>query len=106
MKAAIVISTNDSETSWNAFRFANFCISKDETVKVFLMGKGVEAEKISNEKFNVKEQMQKFASGKGEIFACGTCIKSRNEEGTELCPVSTMNDLYEMVREADKVVSF
>ena len=106
MKVAIVISTNDSETSWNAFRFANFCIGKGETVKVFLMGKGVEAEKISNDKFNVKEQMEKFIATKGKIFACGTCIKSRNEEGTELCPISTMNDLYEMVKEADKVVSF
>ena len=50
MKIAIVIATNDSETSWNAFRFANFCLGKNEQPKVFLIGKGVEAEQVSNEK--------------------------------------------------------
>ena len=106
MKIAVVISTNDIETSWNAFRFANFCLSKNETVKVFLIGKGVEAEQVSDDKFNIKEQMKTFVSSKGIIFACGTCFKIRNSNGTELCPLSTMNDLYEMVKEADKVVSF
>ena len=106
MKIAIVISTNDSETSWNAFRFANFCLQKGEAVKVFLIGKGVEAEQISNEKFNILEQMEKFVSSKGIIFACGTCFKIRNSSGTELCPLSTMNDLYEMVKEADRVITF
>jgi uncharacterized protein involved in oxidation of intracellular sulfur len=106
MKIAIVISTNDSETSWNAFRFANFCIRKKETVKVFLIGKGVEAEQVSSDKYNIIEQMENFHEAKGEILACGTCFKIRNSSGTELCPVSTMNDLYEMVKEADKIVTF
>lgn len=106
MKIAVIISTNDTETSWNAFRFANFCLSKGETVKVFLIGKGVEAEQVSNEKFNITEQMEKFVSSGGNIFACGTCFKIRNSSGTELCPLSTMNELYEMVKEVDKVVSF
>ena len=106
MKIAIVISTNDTETSWNAFRFANFCIGKNETVKIFLIGKGVEAEQVSNDKFNIKEQMEEFVSSKGEILACGTCFKIRNSNGTELCPLSTMNDLYEIVKETDKVVTF
>lgn len=106
MKITVVISTNDSETSWNAFRFANFSLAKKESVQVFLLGKGVEAEQISNEKFNVIEQMEKFVAAKGEILACGTCLKIRNSSGTELCPLSTMNDLYEMVKESDKVVTF
>lgn len=106
MKVAIVISSNEAETSFNAFRFANFCIEKKEIVKVFLIGKGVEAEQISDKKFNIKDQMEKFVSSNGEILACGTCFKIRNSSGTELCPLSTMNDLYEMTIEADKVVSF
>ena len=106
MKISIVISTNDSENSWNAFRFANFCIGKKEKVKVFLIGKGVEAEQVSNHQFNIKEQMENFVSSKGEILACGTCFQIRNSGGTELCLLSTMNDLYEMVKEADKVVTF
>ncbi len=106
MKTAIVISSNDAETSWNAFRFANFCIGKNDSVKIFLIGKGVESEKISNDAFNIKEQIEKFIAAKGEVFACGTCLKIRNSDGTGLCPISTMNDLYEMVNEADKVVTF
>lgn len=106
MKTVIVISSNDAETSWNAFRFASFCAEKKDEVKVFLLGKGVEAEKISNEKFNIIGQMEKFIDAKGEILACGTCLKMRNSEGTERCPLSTMNDLYELVRNADKVLTF
>lgn len=106
MKIAIIISTNDSETSWNAFRFANFCLTKKDETKVFLMGKGVEAEQLNTEKFNVTEQMEKFVGSGGEILACGTCLKVRNSNGTELCPLSTMADLYDMVHEADRVVNF
>ncbi len=50
--------------------------------------------------------MEKFVTSKGVILACGTCFKIRNSNGTELCPLSTMNDLYEMIKEADKVVNF
>ena len=106
MKLAIVISTNDSETSWNAFRLANFSLTEKDAVKVFLLGKGVEAENIGTETFDVKKQMESFVSAGGQILACGTCLKIRNSRGTELCPLSTMNDLYEMVKEADKVLTF
>ena len=106
MKITIVISTNDSETSWNAFRLANFSLTKKEIVKIFLLGKGVESENIGTEKFDIKKQMENFISAGGQIFACGTCLKIRNSSGTELCPLSTMNDLYEMVKEADKVLTF
>jgi uncharacterized protein involved in oxidation of intracellular sulfur len=106
MKIGIVITVNDSETVWNAFRFANFCIKKNDTVKVFLMGKGVEAEQVSTEKFDVLKQMNEFLQLKGQLLACGTCIKSRNRQEGELCPISTMNDMYELVRDSDKVVTF
>ena len=106
MKIAIVISTDDSETSWNAFRLANFSLTKMDTVKVFLLGKGVEAENIGTDKFDIKKQMESYVSAGGQILACGTCLKIRNSNGTELCPLSTMNDLYEMIKEADKILTF
>ncbi|MBF8304237.1 MAG: hypothetical protein HW399_612, partial [Dehalococcoidia bacterium] len=43
MKFGIIISTNEPETVWNAFRFAVTAQRKKHTVKVFLLGKGVEA---------------------------------------------------------------
>jgi uncharacterized protein involved in oxidation of intracellular sulfur len=106
MKTGIVISVNDPETIWNAFRFANFSLKKNDEVKVFLIGKGVEAENAAIEKFDVKKQMEEFISLKGEIFACGSCLKIRQQETNQLCPISTMNDLYEIVKWSDKVLTF
>jgi len=106
MKIGVIISGNDAETSWNAFRYANFCQGQKDTVKVFLTGKGVEYQAISTDKFNTIEQAEKFLGSGGKILACGTCIKSRNQEGTEMCPINTMKDMYEIVKESDKVVTF
>ncbi len=106
MKVGVIISSNDPETSWNALRYANFCLSQKDAVKVFLIGKGVEYQKISTDKFNTIEQGEKFLQGGGKIVTCGGCIKSRNQEGTEMCPINTMKDMYGIIRESDKVVSF
>jgi len=50
--------------------------------------------------------MQALVDGGGTILACGTCLKLRNSSGSELCPLSTMKDLYEIIRDSDKVVTF
>ena len=104
MKLGIIISTNDAETAWNAYRLANFAVTEGDTVKVFLLGKGVESE-TEHPKYNVKEQVSKFIKG-GEIYACGTCLKSRQMESSETCPISTMKDLYQIIKECDKVINF
>lgn len=106
MKIGIVISSNDAETCWNALRYANFALGQKDEVKVFFMGKGVEYQKIGTEKFDTVEQAEKFLSSGGCIFACGSCIKSRNQEGSAACPLSTMKDMYDIVKESDKVVTF
>ncbi|MDP2812608.1 MAG: DsrE family protein [bacterium] len=106
MKLGIIIYSNDTETVWNALRLANFSLKEKDTVKIFLLAKGVEYETLNNEKFNIKEQAKSFLSNGGEIFACGTCLKSRKSEGSEICPLSTMEDLYAIVKESDKIISF
>ena len=106
MKLGIVIYSNDAETVWNAFRFANFSLKEGDAVKIFLLAKGVEYEKLDSEKFGIKEQTKSFLDKNGKIFACGTCLKSRESEGSETCPMSTMKDLYELVKQSDKVLSF
>ncbi len=106
MKLGIIVYSNESETVWNAFRFANFAVQKEDEVKVFLLGKGVESELLDVAQFQVTEQMQTFVDGGGEIFACGGCLKIRQSEGSEVCPLSTMNDMYEIVNKSDKVVTF
>lgn len=106
MKMGIIISSNDVETCWNALRYANFCLGQNDKVRVFFMGKGVEYQKVGTEKFNTIEQADKFLKAGGKIYACGTCIKARNQEQTEMCPISTLKDMYEIVKESDKVVTF
>lgn len=106
MKIGIIISTNDAETCWNVFRFANFSLNNKDEVNIFLIGKGVEYEQISNEQFNIIEQAEKLLSSGGKIFACGTCLKQRNSAGSNLCPLSTMKDMYKIVSESDKILTF
>ncbi len=106
MKIGIIISSNDAETCWNALRYANFSLGQKDGVKVFLMGKGVEYQEIGTDKFNTVEQAEKFLKSGGKIYACGTCIKSRNQKDSEMCPISTMKDMYDIVKESDKVVTF
>ncbi|RLJ71330.1 uncharacterized protein involved in oxidation of intracellular sulfur [Hydrogenivirga caldilitoris] len=106
MRVGIVVYSNDPETVWNAFRFGVFSLAQGDEVKVFLLGKGVESLGIENEKFNVREQMKLFKENGGEVVACGVCLEVRNSKEGAACPVGSMNDLYELVSWADKVVSF
>lgn len=106
MKIGIVISTNDPETCWNALRYANFCLGQKDAVKIFFMGKGVEYQKTGTEKFNTAEQADGFLKAGGLIYACGSCIKSREQQSSEMCPLSTLKDMYEIVKESDRVVTF
>ncbi len=106
MKIGVIISSNDAETCWNALRYANFCLGQKDEAKVFLMGKGVEYQKVGTEKFNTTDQAEKFFKAGGKVYACGTCIKSREQEGSEMCPISTMKDMYEIVKESDRTVTF
>jgi uncharacterized protein involved in oxidation of intracellular sulfur len=106
MTIGVIISSNDAETCWNAFRYANFSLGQKDEVKIFLTGKGVEYQSISTERFNTIEQAEKFLQSGGKILACGTCIKSRNQQGSEMCPISTMKDMYEIIKESDKVITF
>jgi len=107
MKIGIIISQTNPETVWNAFRLANFSIKQSDEVKIFLIGEGVEYENGSSEKFNIQEQAKEFmASDKAKILACGTCLKLRNQEATNTCPISTMKDLYELIQASDKILTF
>jgi uncharacterized protein involved in oxidation of intracellular sulfur len=106
MNLGLIIYSNDAETVWNAFRLGVFARQQGDTVKVFLLAKGVEAEHLDTDKFKVTAQMQDFVDKGGEILACGTCLKIRQQGSSELCPLSTMKDLYELVKNCDKVLTF
>lgn len=107
MKLGIVIYSTDSEVVWNAFRLGVFALTqRRDRVRVFLLAGGVECETLDTDKFEVTAQMQAFVDAGGVIHACGSCLEIRRQEGTSLCPVSTLADLYDLIQDADKVVSF
>jgi len=105
MKIGIIFSDTDPELVWNALRFANTALLEDHEVNVFLLGQGVEIESMQSEKFNVKEQLEKFNHLNGRMLACGTCIKSRQMQ-FDVCPISTMKDMLKLVEESDRVLTF
>ncbi len=106
MKIGIIVSTNEQEVVWNAFRFGNTSLKAGHGVKVFLINKGVELEVIKNDKYNISEQVSAFIKGSGKILACGTCLKSRQKGGSSICPISTMGELLKLVEESDKLLTF
>lgn len=106
MKIGIIIASNDDETVWNAFRFGCFSLSQGDSVKVFLLGKGVESEAMQSLKFNVPAQMKALVKAGGQIQACGTCLEIRQSEATDMCPLSTMKDMHDIVKNSDRVLSF
>lgn len=108
MKLGIIIYSHDPETVWNAFRLGVVSAKKADTVKVFLLGKGVECQALMMDDmpFPVTEVMKEFVDAGGEVLACDTCLAFRESEGLEMCSVFTIEDLYEVVSGVDRVVSF
>ena len=56
--------------------------------------------------FDVSVKVAEFKELKGEIYACGSCLKVRGKEESKICLVSTMSDLLKMVERSDKVLVF
>jgi len=111
MKVLIVIYSNDEETVWNAFRFANTCRVYEDETTIFLMGKGIEASSIQSLKFDIEEQIQLFEEQNGKIIGCGVCCESRKDIMPELendlhCTMGSMQDFYVLVKESDKLITF
>lgn len=106
MKLGIVLSTDDPETAFNALRLALFARTKGDDVGVFLIGKGVDFSVAQDARFDVAAQARSLLDGGGRILACGTCLKLRGSDGSDICPISSMQDLYELIHTSDRVVSF
>ncbi len=105
MKLGIIINTNNPETAWNALRLGSTAIDEGHKVSVFLLGSGVEIEKIKDEQFDVTELLKKFSRREVNLLGCGTCMRLRHQEAGVILK-STMTDLVEMIADSDKVVTF
>lgn len=111
MKIAIILYTNDSETVWNAFRFANTSLVRENEVTVFLLGKGIEAPTVGTFQFDINEQWEKYIQGGGKIIGCGVCCEMRldimpNLKDQLRCEIGSMQQMYDVVASSDRVLTF
>lgn len=102
----MVIYSNDVETVWNALRLANYSKNQGDSVRIFLLGKGVEVDKLVEENKDLKEQVDSFLEKGGTILGCGTCLHSRNNDEPQVCKFSSLKDLYELIRKNKIVLTF
>ena len=63
MKLGIVITQTDPETVFNALRLASYSLKQGDQVRIFLSGRGVEIDKISDAKFDVKKLARELKDG-------------------------------------------
>lgn len=105
MKLGMIITQPDPETVFNALRLALYSLEQGDQVRIFLSGSGVEIDQIEDPRFDVKSQARKVLDAGGEFLACGTCLKLRGSAGSEVCPLSTLKDHYEIVRDSDKLIT-
>jgi uncharacterized protein involved in oxidation of intracellular sulfur len=111
LKVAVVISSNDPETIWNALRYANTALGYDDDVTVFLIGQGVEAASIQSLKFDIDEQLALLEEYGGTLIGCGVCCEQRQQTMPKLlddlqCTIGSMQDFYIMTKECDKILTF
>src|SRR3989338_1935087 len=103
MKLGIILQSNKAEHIWNTFRFGITTLKAGHQVEIFLMNEGSELESISDTKdFDISKKVVEFKEIKGIIYACGSCLKVRGKEESNVCPISTMSDLLKMVESSDK----
>ena len=102
----MVIYSNDVETVWNALRLANYSKNQGDTVRIFLLGKGVELDNLVKTNKDLEEQSSKFLDNGGTILGCGTCLNSRNNKEPQVCKFSSLKDLYEIIRKNKIVLTF
>ncbi|MDO8537110.1 MAG: DsrE family protein [bacterium] len=107
MKLGIILQSNNPEHVWNTFRLGITALKASHQVEIFLMSEGSELDTIpDSENFDISVKVAEFRNLKGKIYACGTCLKIRGKEESNVCPVSTMSDLLKMVESSDKVLVF
>lgn len=107
MKLGMILQSNKPEHIWNTFRLGITSLKAGHQVEIFLMSEGSELYTIPDTKdFDISKKMSEFKELKGEIYACGSCLKVRGKEESSVCPVFTMPDLLKMVESSDKVLIF
>ena len=107
MKLGIILQSNKPEHVWNTFRLGMTALKAGNEVEIFLMSEGSELDTIPDTTdFDIAAKVAEFKALKGGLYACGSCLKVRGKEKSNVCPISTMSDLLAMVERSDKVLVF
>lgn len=102
----IVISSGDAETVWNALRLGIAAQSKGDSVVVFVISKAVDVFIKDSSKFDIPNTSLQFVSKGGDVYTCATCAKMRNTDNVELCTITSIFDLYEIIKRSKKIITF
>ena len=105
----ILIYSGDTETVWNAMRLAVLAQSKGDFVVIFVLGKGTDVfmqEQNDDDIYNVQKISDTFLRNGGTIYLCATCAWVRNTEDVQSCTITSIVDLYEIVKRSKIVLTF
>jgi tRNA 2-thiouridine synthesizing protein D len=102
----IIISSGDAETVWNALRLGIAAQSKGDTVVIFVIGKAEDVFMNDSSKFAIQKTSEQFVGNGGDIYACATCAKMRHTDNVQMCTITSVFDLYEIVKRSKKILTF
>ena len=102
----IVISSGDAETVWNALRLGIAAQSKGDSVVVFVISKAVDVFIKDSSQFNIPKASLDFTKNGGAILTCSTCAKMRHTDEVQMCTLTSIYDLYAIINQSKKVVTF
>ena len=109
MRLAVIVGTDEIKRMRSALKFANVATKDGNDVKLFILGECFEDKVLDAEEYHLRDGFEEFLGGGGQVYTCGTCVvvKKFFEGGEEgVCPLCTMEDLYKIVKWADKIVYF
>ncbi len=66
----------------------------------------MELENLIQENTDIDQEVELFLDSGGTILGCGTCLKSRKNDDPQICKLSSLSDLYALVRENEIVLTF
>lgn len=105
MKILFIITQNIPEVIWNCFRLANIMLEEMDDVIIFLNGPSVNYESLDSELFPIKNLAKTFTLSEGQLLAWGKLMdlhgvkESYHKRGTQ-------KDLYKLIEECDKILTF
>jgi predicted peroxiredoxin len=104
---AIIISSGDVETVWNAIRLGIVAQSKGDSVVIFVISKAMDVfMNDTSSRFPIEKTCDQFLSKGGDIYSCATCAKMRHTEFVQSCTITSIFDLYAIVKQSKKVITF